>query len=350
MMDARLAEAAMHTRLLRIGAMTLCLLGSLAQAQSLRPQIVGQMVTEGPFPKPQAVFAGGVRALPDLVYARAGSPHPLALDLYLPPGPATTPRPLVVYVHGGDWNSGSRRTSGAFANWPATLASLAARGFVVASIDYRRADEATFPAQVMDVKDAIRWLRSNAGVYGIDRARVAVWGAEAGGQLAALAAVSCGAAGFDRPGATVPPNVAIGPSRQAPVPADESACVQAAVVWSGVSDFFPLRDMPAANAFLGCAGPVCDPQRRLASPVTYIDGSTPRFLIVHGMEDTFIPVSQAARLNAVIENHGGSAELVLLPGVGRGFIGATPDATTEASQRAWQRTVDFLGRVLRGPR
>jgi acetyl esterase/lipase len=131
------------------------------------------------------------------------------------------------------------------------------------------------------------------------------------------------------------------------VPADESACVQAAVVWSGVADFFPLRDMAAANAFLGCTGPVCDPQRRLASPVTYVDTRPPPFLIVHGMEDTFIPVSQAARLNAVLQNHGGSAELVLLPGVGRSFTGATPEATAEASQRAWQRTVDFLGRVLR---
>jgi acetyl esterase/lipase len=337
----------MRTRLMRFGALILWLLGGIAQGQSLRPQIDGRMVTEGPFPQPQPVFARGVRALPDLPYARAAAVHPLTLDLYLPPGPATTPRPLVVYVHGGDWNSGSKRTSGAFANWPATLASLAARGFVVASIDYRRADEAPFPAQILDVKDAIRWLRSKAGMYGIDRARVAVWGAEAGGQLAALAAVSCGAAGFERPAAAVPPNAAIGPSQQAPAPADESACVQAAVVWSGVSDFLSLRDMGAANAFLGCAGPVCDPQRRLASPVTYIDGSTPAFLIVHGMEDTFVPESQAARLNAMVRNRGGSAELVLLPGVGRGFIGSTQEATTEASQRAWQRTVDFLGRMLR---
>ncbi|MGZ5200439.1 MAG: alpha/beta hydrolase fold domain-containing protein [Telluria sp.] len=338
----------MHTRLLWCGAFILCLLGGVAQGQLLRPQIDGQTITEGPFPKPNPVFAGGVRALPDLPYARAGTPHPLTLDLYLPPGPPSTPRPLVVYVHGGDWNSGSTRASGVFANWPAALASLAARGFVVASIDYRRANEAPFPAQILDVKDAIRWLRSKAGDYGIDRARVAVWGAEAGGQLAALAAASCGAPAFERPAAAVPPNPAIGPGQRPPVAADESACVQAAVVWSGVSDFFPLREMAAANAFLGCTGPVCDPQRRLASPVTYVDANAPPFLIVHGMEDTFIPESQAARLNAIIQNRGGRSVLVLLPGVGRGFIGATPDATAEASQRAWQRTVDFLEQML-GP-
>jgi acetyl esterase/lipase len=338
----------MRTRLLQFGAVMLWLLGGVVQGQT-RPQIDGQMVTEGPFPQPHPVFARGVRALPDLAYARTASAQPLSLDLYLPPGPVSTPRPLIVYVHGGDWNSGSKRASGAFANWPAALASLAARGFVVASIDYRRADAAAFPAQVMDVKEAIRWLRSKAGEYGIDRAHVAVWGAEAGGQLAALAALTCGAAGFDRPSAAVPPNTAIGPERRAPAPADESACVQAAAIWSGVSDFFPLRDMAAANTYLGCAGPVCDPQRRLASPVTYADTGAPPFLVIHGMEDTFIPVAQASRLNAALQNRGGSVELVLLPGVGRGFIGARPEDTADASQRAWQRTVNFFDRMLRGP-
>lgn len=337
----------MHTRLLRLGGLILFVLGGMAHGQPARQPGPGQVLFDAPPPKPNPMFAGGVRALPDLAYARTGSPHPLTLDLYLPPGSTSTPRPLVVYIHGGDWNSGSKRANEAFPNWPATLASLAARGFVVASIEYRRADEANFPAQVLDVKDAIRWLRSKAGEYGIDRARVAVWGAEAGGQLAALTAASCGAPGFERPAAAVPPNAAVGPGRQPPPPSDESACVQAAVVWSGVSDFMPLRDMAVANAFLGCAGPVCDPQRKLASPVTYVDSSTPPFLIIHGMEDAFIPVSQASRLNAAIQAKGGSAVLVLLPGVGRGFAGATPEATADASRRAWQRTVDFLGRSLR---
>lgn len=338
----------MQTRLVGMVALALCMVAGAGQAQSLRPEIVGHAITEGPFPKPQPVFPWGVKVLPDLVYGRAGAPHPLALDLYLPPGTNVTPRPLVVFIHGGDWNSGSRRANGAFANWPLALASLAARGFVVASIDYRRADDATFPAQIMDVKDAIRWLRSKAGTYGIDRAHVAVWGAEAGGQLAALAAVSCGAAGFDRQTSGAPPNPAIG-AATAPSPADESACVQAAVTWSGVSDFLRMPDMAAANTYLGCAGPVCDPQRRLASPATFVDRSAPPILIVHGMADTFIPVSQASRLNAAVQDAGGSADLVLLPDVGQGFIGADAERTRDASQLAWQRTVDFIARILRRP-
>lgn len=339
----------MQTRLVGMVAVALCLVAGSGQAQSLRPEIAGRAITEGPFAKPQPVFPWGVKVLPDLVYARAEAPRPLVLDLYVPPGATVTPRPLVVFVHGGDWNSGSRRANGAFVNWPLALASVAARGFVVASIDYRRADEATFPAQIMDVKDAIRWLRSKAGVYGIDRAHVAVWGAEAGGQLAALAAVSCGAAGFDRQTSGAPINSAIGRTATAPSPADESACVQAGVTWSGASDFLRLQDMVAANTYLGCSGPVCDPQRRLASPVTYVDGSAPPLLIVHGMADTFIPVSQASRLNAVVQDAGGSAELVLLPDVGQGFIGTDEERTRDASQLAWQRTVDFIARILRRP-
>ncbi len=339
----------MQTRLIGFLALALVLLAGPGDAQSLRPEIATRAVTEGPFPKPQPVFPWGVKVLPDLIYGRAAAPHPLLLDLYLPAGSNVTPRPLVVFIHGGDWNSGSRRANGAFVNWPLALASLAARGYVVASIDYRLAAEATFPAQIMDVKDAIRWLRSKAGVYGIDRARVAVWGAEAGGQLAALTAVSCGAAGFERQTNGAPVNTAIGGAATAPSPADESACVQAAVSWSGAYDLLRMADMAAANNYLGCAGAACNPQRRLASPVSYVDKTAPPMLIVHGMTDTFIPVSQAARMNAVMQDAGASAELVLVPDVGQGLIGTDEERTRDASQLAWQRTVDFFARTLLRP-
>jgi acetyl esterase/lipase len=324
----------------------LWLLAGAAPAQPFQPEIAAALASADQYP-PRPVFPRGVTGLPDLVVTGAASPRPLTLDLYLPPGPAATPRPLVVYIHGGLWTEGSKRTSGAFANWPLALATLAARGFVVASIDYRRADEATFPAQIHDVKQALRWLRGKAGQYGIDRSRVLVWGADAGGQLAALAAVSCGAAGLDSQATGARPNPVIGASQRPPPPVDESACAQAAVMWYGVADLTRLGDMPQANAFLGCTPAACGPQRRLASPASYIERDVPPFLIIHGMEDLVVPASQAARMNAQLRAHNGSVELVLLPGVGYGFVGATPDATRAASLRAWQRTVDFIERMLR---
>jgi acetyl esterase/lipase len=288
-----------------------------------------------------------VTAVTDLVYS--GEPGALrpTLDLYLPPGLANQPRPLVVFIHGGGWSGGSKRNAGAFADWPLALASLAARGFVVASIDYRLAQEAAFPAALIDVKDALRWLRSMAGTYGIDRARVLVWGADAGGQLAALGAVSCGTAGLDRPETRGQRGPAPA-GNQGPPPAGESACVQAAVVWYGVADFGPLATMADANTFLGCRpNQDCSPQRRLASPVTHVAQGVPPFLIIHGINDQTVPVSQARQLSDRIRAVNGSVELILLPGVGHDFLGSTPAETRDASQRAWSRTVGFIERMLR---
>jgi acetyl esterase/lipase len=339
---AKPMEAAMRTRSWILPLLLLCFGLPFAGAHAQTQQIAVGEVTEDRYPQQSpaqqnVVFARGVVGIPGVVYSTGAGTVPLRLDLYLPPGPAATPRPVVVYIHGGEWVGGSRRASGAFADWPQALASLAARGFVVASIDYRLAPGATFPAAIIDVKDALRWLRSKAGVYGIDRARVLVWGADAGGQLAALAALSCGAAGLDRAAAA-------GPGAGAA----ESACAQAAVVWYGVGDFGPLREMRAANAyFLGCQPQAnCAPQRRLASPVSHIDQNTPPFLIIHGMTDLTFAVSQAKELNDRIKAAGGSVELVLLPDVGHGFVGQTPAATRDASQRAWDRTVDFIVRMV----
>lgn len=336
----------MPTRLWAIVLPLIYFIAGAAPAQPFRPQVAAQLVNFDRYPAGHPAFPFGVTGLPDLVYANPGG-RALTLDLYLPPGPAAAPRPLVVYIHGGLWTDGSKRTSGAFENWPRALAALASYGVVVASIDYRRADEATFPAQIQDVKQALRWLRSKAGPYGIDRSKVLVWGADAGGQLAALAAVSCGAAGLEPQAAAAPPNPVIGPGQRPPPPVDESACAQAAVMWYGVTDLTRLGDMPQANRFLGCTPPDCGPQRRLASPLGYVDRDVPPFLIIHGMEDLVVPVSQAARMNVQIQQKGGSVELVLLPGVGYGFVGPTLDATRDAHLRAWQRTVDFIGRMLR---
>jgi hypothetical protein len=113
------------------------------------------------------------------------------------------------------------------------LASLAARGYVVASIDYRLSGEAVFPAQAQNVKAAIRWLRSRASDYGINPARAMTWGVSAGEHLAALAAVSCNVAALE-PAQTI--KSAAPDTRPDPISSDNvSDCVQGAVVWYGRS-------------------------------------------------------------------------------------------------------------------
>ena len=113
-------------------------------------------------------------SVPDLVYATLQGFRPLTLDLYLPPPvtknsarnmpkdmPKNYPKPLLVFVHGGAWNSGDARQGGGFKDFPGVLAALAAKGYVVASVNYRLSGEAHFPAALQDVKAAIRWLRGH---------------------------------------------------------------------------------------------------------------------------------------------------------------------------------------------
>ena len=138
-------------------------------------------------------FPGGVAMHRDLVYDAMDGFRPLTLDLYETPSKAkAAPRPLIVFVHGGGWATGDARHLAGFADFPSTLAALAAKGYVVASVNYRLSGEAHFPAAVQDVKSAIRWLRGRATDYNIDASRVMGCVAEAGGQLAAMVGTSCG--------------------------------------------------------------------------------------------------------------------------------------------------------------
>ena len=102
-------------------------------------------------------FPGGVAAAFDVPYQTWKGFRPLTLDIYQP-APKPWPMPLIVFVHGGGWNGGDTRPAAGFGDFPAALAVLAAQGYVVASVNYRLSGEARFPAALMDVKAASRWL------------------------------------------------------------------------------------------------------------------------------------------------------------------------------------------------
>src|SRR5437868_2873965 len=126
-------------------------------------------------------FPGGIVMHRDLVYAAMDGFRPLTLDLYQAPSKpkAPPPRPLILFVHGGNWAAGDARHLAGFPDFPSTLAALAAKGYVVGSVNYRLSGEAHFPAPIQDVKSALRWLRGHAADYNIDVTRMMVWGAEA---------------------------------------------------------------------------------------------------------------------------------------------------------------------------
>ena len=267
-------------------------------------------------------WPGGVMSHADVVYATVAGFRPMVIDVYIPPKKGGA-KPLVLYIHGGGWAAGHTRHSGALSNFPSVLAQLAREGFVVASLEYRLSGEAPFPAQLQDARAALRFLKSNAGKYGIDPARTGVWGGSAGGHLAALSALSCGVTSLD-----------VSPT----VPGSE--CVQAAVTWYGVFDFAPMLARSAGNpslnsaenALLRCTPASCTAAAvQAVSPASYIDKSDPPFLLIHGETDAVVPVTQSRDVEVQMKAAGMSVESIYIPGVDHSFIGLTPAQTRAAT-------------------
>jgi acetyl esterase/lipase len=228
----------------------------------------------------RGVNAAGPSVARDVEYARIGAER-LALDLHMPTG---EPRaPLIVWVHGGAWRSGSR------ASMP--LGALVEQGYAVASVDYRLTPVAPFPAQVHDIKAAIRFLRAKQAELGIDARQIAIAGDSAGGHLAALVGVSAGVAELEGD---------VGEHD------GESSAVQAIASFYGASNLTTILSqstphglgvrIPALQLLLG-GQPEDKPElARLASPVTHVDASDPPLLLLHGDQDPQMPINQAHEL------------------------------------------------------
>jgi len=299
----------------------LAALGLIALALLARGLIAPRSVQGKPPPAaPPAVSR-------DIVYAVADG-RELRLDAYVPPGKPESPRPIVVYIHGGAWRGGEK--SGV--NWLA--GPLRDAGFVFFSIDYRMSYQAHFPAQIYDCKAAIRWVRAHAAEYGGDPNHIGVMGTSAGAHLAALLGTSGGVKELE------------GTVGETGV----SSKVQAVSDWFGPSDLTVQGDsqhwlVDPVSALLG-ARPADDPQAAAAaSPVTYTDAGDPPFLIVHGTADRTVPIGQSRRLRDRLAQAGVPVELIEVPGGGHGkFEGTVPDR-----DELVRRTVQFFQRTLAPP-
>lgn len=319
---------------------------TIANAQTIDDvAVAGDVVLEDRYPARRHQFPNGVTSLADVVFAAHNGFRPLTLDLYLPAGAGSgdTDYPLIVMIHGGGWQSGHTRHSGAFADWPATLAAIANEGFVVASVEYRLNGEAPFPAAFDDVRDAIRWLRSHADEFGMDASRAIAMGGSAGGQLAGLVGTACGNNVY--------------PDARTDEPSEESACVQGVVSWYGVFDFgaiVPVADDGSGRTaggppgvYLGCAGALCDREVvRAASAITFVDAADPPFLLIHGIDDPVVSIEQSRAMHKKLEQAGVASELIEIPGVKHSFIGASPEVTINASLKAFDASIAFIKRVL----
>jgi acetyl esterase/lipase len=247
--------------------------------------VVAQDAVQPKLPTRRTLVPEDAKVQKDVAYG----PHERnKLDLYVPK--SDTPVPLVVWVHGGGWERGSKNGGG-------PSLDLIRKGYAVASINYRLSNQAVFPAQIEDCKSAVRWLRSHAKEYNLDAEHFGAWGMSAGGHLVALLG-TCDDSAF-------PPS-ADGPKC--------SAAVQAVCDWFGPADFLhwgtytlddPIARTPTSISRL-FGGFVPDKQdlARMASPVNFVSKKSAPFLIYHGDKDPLVPLQQSESLAAALKKAG----------------------------------------------
>ena len=234
----------------------------------------------------------------NVVYGRAGG-RELRLHVVRPRSNAGTAKPALVYVHGGGWFEGAKEEG------VVALLHFVRRGYAGVAVEYRLSGEAPFPAQVEDVKTAVRFLRANGARFGVDPNRLALWGNSAGGNVAALAGLSADTA-FVPPGAAWP---------------GVSSRVKAVCDWNGPTKL-------ATPEALAVTDPMGDAENRLfrgplkehvadaerANPVGYVTRDAPAFLILHGLADTVVAPSNSDALAAALRAHGADATYITFPG------------------------------------
>ena len=210
------------------------------------------------------------------------------------------PCPVIVWICGGAYMVVDHSV------WMPEMARFARAGYVVASIEYRTTNEAQFPAQLIDVKSAIRYLRAHAQQYCIDPDRIFVMGESAGGTMACLLGTTGNMTEYDQGDHL-----------------DVSSRVQGVVDFYGLTDMDPNARITGGavpywtmDAFLGTENA---PQNaRIASAVNHIGPDTPPMMILHGSEDPVVPLSQSQRLYEVLQENGVKSEFLILEGASHG--------------------------------
>jgi acetyl esterase/lipase len=255
--------------------------------------------------------AGEVEYTPDITYATVDGQE-LKLDIASPKGLAR-PTPAIVVIHGGGWMYGRRQEMAPVAR------QLAAHGYVAATISYRLIPKYRFPAQIEDVKAAVRYLRAHAGELNIDRTHLGATGISAGAHLAMMLGVMDTADGLEGTGGN----------------ADQSSKVQAVVSFVGpVNLVFPNYNTAQSQiiaAFVN--GPPAEKvdECRRASPITYIDPGDAAFLCFFGTDDPLVPFDQAFEMAKALDDAHLPGRIEILIGARHGWVGKELERTMAAA-------------------
>ena len=268
-------------------------------------------------------FAQMAPAHKDIVYATVDGKE-LKLDLYLPAKPVV--KGLLVWVHGGAWRGGNKES---------VPKAFPESGIATASLEFRQSTESKFPAQVHDIKAAIRFLRAKAKDFGFSADRIVIAGSSSGGHLAALVGVTNGNAELE---GTVGDHL------------KESSKVQGILDYFGASDLTTILAQstpfglnvrkPALELLLGGLPEQNVALAKLASPVFHVDSKDPPLLIFHGEQDPQMPISQSHELTGAYQKANLSVRFDVVYGAAHGGDAFyTPERVKSA--------VDFVVQNLR---
>lgn len=238
-----------------------------------------------------------------VVYSMPGG-EPLSADVYLPQSAGL--RPALLVLHSGSWQRGSSK------RMTKVSEELARYGFVVINANYRLAPAHKYPAQLEDVRAAVKWIRDNAKELSADPRRIGILGYSAGGHLALMSAFTQGTGVHS---------------------------VQAVVSAGAPTDLTSLFDVSPLRDFIGRTREEAPELYRLASPIEYAGPKSPPALLIHGESDFIVPHDQAVRLFTKLSQAGAPVEHFWMP---MGHVRTTAGLNKEEVARA----AEFFARRL----
>ena len=270
----------------------------------------------------------------EVVFAAPVGYRPLTLDVTTPQGQG--PHPLLIFIHGGGWQSGHPSVSNTTYRKQNLFGRLHEAGFAVARISYRFAAEALFPTQLHDCKAAVRFLRAHARTFNFDDNRFAIMGDSAGGHLACLVGLTGNRADLEG-------DVGVG---------QVSSAVAATVNWFAPIDFltmanqrldknWPSADDPTSpeSRLIGGAVQLHREKAIAASPLRYVENRAPPMLIQHGDKDRLVPFAQAEQLYAAMLAAGNDVTLTKVEGADHCFWGVDGTPIVDEALRFLTRTI-----------
>jgi acetyl esterase/lipase len=219
---------------------------------------------------------------------------------------------VLVYIHGGGWAGGKK------ADLDKAIRGAAARGYLTVSVGYRLAPKHLFPAQVEDVKCAVRWLRAHADELGIDPERIGAVGFSAGAHLAMMLGFMDKDDGLEGEGGWP----------------DQSSKVQVVVAYFGptnLDDEYPEVSKNIVKQFIGGTREDKRDVYRRASPATYINSGDSPVLIFQGTSDVLVPHNQAIQIVDALAKAGVPGRIEIMLGANHGWGGQELDRTLEAT-------------------